>query len=408
MTDNTPEEVIIVDADSVTVAQPTKIFIGMCPECNLPSRVEKEHVTGPKTWIHCLHCGAETYAERLWATESEGACDISCMAATRSECQCACGGANHAGAYRHNRFKDEQTESAIQRLVQQREKRAEAARKRREKRAAEAAAPFNEWLSSLNTADAALVSWMSSYENVAEAPTGILVDFRLRMMATPGNEVRKPARPLTEKQMALAWKIVQRMANECEREHEQKENGTPVPEGRYRVHGKVISRRIDADGYAGNTTYKILVECDGYRLWGNCPADLLDHVFPRVTDPNAEGVSELPADLYVEFNATVKRSDRDDYFGFFRNPRSAERSVADPKIPGLDITVSDAKKIAASRKRVSEPQSADEPAPRVETSAPAQDAPEKRSAPRKSGSHAECSHPATKSARAKCRRERQS
>lgn len=361
------DESIVLDGGIVTVAKPTNIFVGVCPKCKLPSRVENDDVIGADTLLGCLHCSANMTADRLWATETEGVCDLRCMSATGKICECACGGANHAGAYRFNRHKSEETEKHIQRLIQQREKRAEAARKRREKRVAAAAAPFNEWLSSLDPADAALVSWMSSYENVAEAPTGILVDFRLRMMATPGNEV---PRPLTEKQMALAWKIVQRMADECERE----QNGTPVPEGRYHIHGKVISRRIDADGYAGNTTYKILVQCDGYRLWGNCPTELVPAVWPA-----------NPDDLYVEFNADVKRSERDDHFGFFRNPRSAKMT-------------------AASRESVSEPQSADEASPRGETRKSEDTASGKRSAPR--GSHADCTHEATKAARAKCRRER--
>lgn len=406
-------EIVITEGDGVTVATPTKIFIGTCERCKLPSRVEIPDEDRSYTFMTCLHCDDDVpsvHAERLYATVSEGSCDARCMGAVGKDCSCACGGANHAGAYRFSRYKSEATESAIQKLIKSREKRERAAAKRRERAAEKAAEPFNEWLSSLDTADAALISWMRSYENVENAPTGILVDFRLRMMATPGNEAKKPARPLTENQMDLAWKIVQRMANECERENDQKENGTPVPEGRFRVHGKVISRRADSEpGMYGRevTKYKILVQCDGYRVWGNCPRDLVSAVWPAVEDGfmARANESELPADLYVAFNATVKRSDRDDYFGFFRNPRSAERSVADPKIPGLDITVSDAKRIAA---HVSKPQSADQPAPSVETSAPVQDAPETSSAPRKTGSHADCTHEATKSARAKCRRERMS
>lgn len=387
MTNNKPakidfdrDDVITVerDADSIMFAQPTKIFIGTCPECTLPSRVEPQCdavKAGVATLSYnCLHCNAFMTIKRLWATETEGSCDLRCMAATGDTCECACGGSNHAGAYRFNRFKSEETEEYIQRLLKQREKTEERRARREERKREAAAAEFNEWREALNDEDRAMIEWISELDNVS--PLGMfMLDMRLRMMPDPNNPVKRPARPLTDNMMNACRKILASVRQREEREAEERANAKPAPEGRYRVHGEIVSRRIDSEeGPYGRTltSFKILVKCDGYKLWGSCPADLVEDLF---------NPADMPRGLFAEFNATVKRSDDDESFAFFKNPRSA--------------------KFSTPQKRVSEPQNVEETRPSTDP----ETASEKRSAPR-SGSHADCTHEATKSARARCRRER--
>lgn len=394
MTDDTaPEPVIITGELSYSEATPLKIFIGSCPSCAMPSRIdESARPVAAKISGQCLHCDARMIFERLWAVKTQGVCDVRCMGATGKSCECSCGGENHAGAYRHNRHTSTVTEEAIQRLIGEREKREQRKRERHERRVRETRREFDEWREGLNSADAALVSWMSWYDNVEW--NNILVEFRLRMMAAPGQEIKYPPRPLTERQMALAWKIVE---NKC-----PPEGGKPVPEGRMTVRGEIIRRRIEYEGSRFSdkvpSRFQILIQCDGYRVWGNCPTDLIGVVWPTAgtwtyeervnTDP------EMPEGLIVEMTATLKRSSRDEYFGFFKNPRSA-KIVDEPMIPGLDVSVRDAEAL-----------STDKPVLRRQTKTRNESPSQTSSAPRKSGSHADCTHEATKSARAKCRRAR--
>jgi hypothetical protein len=90
----------------------------------------------------------------------------------------------------------------------------------------------------------------------------------------------------------------------------EKANEKPVPlvEGRVLVKGEVLTLRGE-DGPYGHTT-KMLVKCEGFKLWGTCPAALLD---ARVEKGDV-----------VEFAASIKRSDRDEAFGFWSRPSKAK------------------------------------------------------------------------------------
>lgn len=411
-------------ASTVTELKPTSIFIGTCERCELPSRVEIDDETRDHTFMTCLHCADDVpsvEAQRLYASTTTGECDWQCMGAVGSQCSCACGGVNHAGKWQFNYHTSEVTAEAVEKLLATRKKRAATTERKQAVKREEAAQPFNEWLSSLNETDAELISWIQDYDNLQEVQGPghmFLIDMRLRMMARPGKEAKYPARPLTEKQLEAARKIVDRHFAQGKRKAEEALNAKPAPQGRYRVHGEVVSRRVDEeqDYRSGYTIskYKILVKCDGFKLWGNCPSDLIDVVFPCGTQEQRaadhaepfgsmpDPFAPMPSELFVEFNATVKRSDQDESFGFFKNARSAVVSVpnSERKIPGLDITVDDAKRLSASV-------SAKQSKPRSQTQTETASAPVKSSA-RATSSHADCTHEATKSARAKCRRERSS
>ena len=85
-------------------------------------------------------------------------------------------------------------------------------------------------------------------------------------------------------------------------------NAKPVPttEGRVTVKGKVLSIKESMGRFPG---YKmLLVHEDGYKLYGSLP----------------RSISNVEKGDTVELTATVKKSDRDDKFGFFSRPSNAK------------------------------------------------------------------------------------
>lgn len=86
-------------------------------------------------------------------------------------------------------------------------------------------------------------------------------------------------------------------------------NAKPVPmvEGRVLVKGEVLSVK-QQEGFYG-IQIKMLVKSEaGFKLWGSCPAAI---------------VGEVEKGSVVEFNASIKASDDDKFFGFFSRPAKA-------------------------------------------------------------------------------------
>jgi hypothetical protein len=81
----------------------------------------------------------------------------------------------------------------------------------------------------------------------------------------------------------------------------------PVVEGRYEIQGEVLSVKFQESQFGGSL--KMLVEVDGYKVWGTVPTDLY-------------GVDRGDR---VAFTATVERSQDDAGFGFFKRPTKARR-----------------------------------------------------------------------------------
>jgi hypothetical protein len=81
----------------------------------------------------------------------------------------------------------------------------------------------------------------------------------------------------------------------------------PLPEGRYEIEGEVYATKPPdyEQQYPG---WKLGVKlADGNRVWGNMPSAISPERGDR-----------------VKFTAKVKRSEKDEHFGFFSNPRGAE------------------------------------------------------------------------------------
>jgi hypothetical protein len=77
-----------------------------------------------------------------------------------------------------------------------------------------------------------------------------------------------------------------------------------LPTGRAVIRGEVLTTKSQDSAYG--TVYKMLVQADGYRVWGTIPSG----IYPRMGD-------------VVEFTAAVTASDDDPNFGFYSRPTKA-------------------------------------------------------------------------------------
>ncbi len=115
---------------------------------------------------------------------------------------------------------------------------------------------------------------------------------------------------LSERQQALVTKIATGLAERAERRAAEATSFQPIPEGRRQVRGSVltIKEQSFSNGYGRySTTLKMLVQCDGYKLWGTVPAAIAGEV----------GRGDV-----VTFVATVSKKDAG--FGLFSRPAGAE------------------------------------------------------------------------------------
>jgi hypothetical protein len=111
---------------------------------------------------------------------------------------------------------------------------------------------------------------------------------------------------LSEKQQALVTKIANGLAERAGRRSEEIAAAKPIATGRGEVDGTVLTIK-EQSFYAGygrsTTTLKMLVQCDGYKLWGTVPSAIAEQV--------------QRGDRVV-FTATVTEKERG--FGLFSRP----------------------------------------------------------------------------------------
>lgn len=124
---------------------------------------------------------------------------------------------------------------------------------------------------------------------------------------------------LTERQRDAVLKIMkgheEREANAANGDKDEK-----IPqillEGRHQIKGKVISYKWKDDGPFSR--YVMTIKDDrGFRVWGTAPSGLVPEV-----DIDASEDTGDPHPM-VSFYATIKVSDRDKTFGFFKRPTKA-------------------------------------------------------------------------------------
>lgn len=133
----------------------------------------------------------------------------------------------------------------------------------------------------------------------------IVNDIRFRLLARG---------EISEKQVALVFKIAQQEAERVERRLKQEAeaaalaaNGVRVPTGRGTVEGTILSVREQEGAYGFQI--KVLVQADeGWKVWGTLPRSLWDDV--------AIGAR-------ITFKASITASNDDPVFGFFSRPTNA-------------------------------------------------------------------------------------
>lgn len=82
---------------------------------------------------------------------------------------------------------------------------------------------------------------------------------------------------------------------------------SPVPVGKMDIEGKLLATKSEDGYHPGTSVLKMLVECEGFKLWGTLPTSLY----------GAER-----GDM-IAFTATVEQSRNDESFGIFKRPTKA-------------------------------------------------------------------------------------
>lgn len=142
------------------------------------------------------------------------------------------------------------------------------------------------------------------------------------------SQLRRKAALSPKQIMALCDSRVRQLEREAEQRAREAAAPPPAPvpdtDERVQVTGTIISVKIEDGDYG--TTEKMLVQADGYRLWGTRPQSLLVPADEDTGWIERDGVMHRPADRgdRVSFMARVQRSDRDENFGFFSRPTKAE------------------------------------------------------------------------------------
>lgn len=131
---------------------------------------------------------------------------------------------------------------------------------------------------------------------------------------------------LSEAQTAAIRRIIAKRSEQQAKRDAEPKPEQPLAEGRYLIEGEIVSTKEQQSDYSDSGwTWKMLVKLDdGNKVWGTIPNSLF-----CLDVAHAAGER-------VQFTAQVKRSDRDEHFGFFKRPTNA-RVVTDEQTQLPDI-----------------------------------------------------------------------
>jgi hypothetical protein len=282
-------------------SSPTHTFLGQCPRCIRPVRAEQPDTPGDRTQLTCTECQRTVPATRLYATRSSTACDGACMFAVGPSCSCSCEGANH-GAKWAPEVEELTIGDALARL-----------REKAAKEAARRAAKFKAVADAFTARHGEVVEFLNGYDGEFQFLTDMQDQLRNtgQLSDAQADGVRR-----------CAERAAKRVAIQAEREA-QRLNAGPVPTGKARVEGVVLSvRDYDAPGPSWSTTYKMLVALDnGSRVWSTVPKALAD--VNATTTGSYFGLKGSR----VAFTATITAKAGDPTFGTASRPSAAELLV---------------------------------------------------------------------------------
>jgi len=112
---------------------------------------------------------------------------------------------------------------------------------------------------------------------------------------------------LTTAQVEAFNRVMEQREKAAEAKRNEVAPTTPVADGRYEIEGEVFTVKWQESYYG--TTQKMGVKlADGNKVYGTVPAC----------------INEVKRGMKVHFPATVKKSDKDEHFGYYKNPAKAQ------------------------------------------------------------------------------------
>jgi len=287
-------------------ARPTSRYVGTCRPCGRPVAGIAE--TGEsRASIICPDCHAQVKGERVYGTVSAMDCNAACMGAAGPVCECACGGANHCGAWSQAgemlAGELEAYRAREARKSAERERRATVERTARQRE-------FDRW----REANADLAAFLATAGDGEPGP--VPLPAFLADMA----ELAAGGKPLSERQSETAARVMAEHQARAAQRAAETAHTRPVPTGKaIQITGEVIHTRLDDSPFGyGYCVSKMLVRGDGWKVWATIPASIDDI---NATAPG--NIGGLRGKV-VRFTADVAASRDDASFGYAKRPRRAE------------------------------------------------------------------------------------
>ena len=290
---------------------PTARFVGRCDPCARPFAVDDPSGGSDHRKVVCPECQTLVVLSRIYGVTTTMVCSGACMDATGPVCECACGGANHAGSYLDT---SPMLGEAITRFRANLAKRqagaAKAAATRAAAKEAERAVAVQRWRAE-HPAEAAWLDANREHDAFAASLASQLV--------------AKGALSL-----AQADAIVRSLERQAEQELEapaESAAAVGAPEGTVAVEGEILIVRVEPSRFHYGSEVRMLIRAstpDGglYRVWATKPV----------------GLSKATPGDRVHFVAELTRSKSDETFAYAKRPRKAYmliRSASRSEAPSL-------------------------------------------------------------------------
>jgi hypothetical protein len=148
----------------------------------------------------------------------------------------------------------------------------------------------------------AVVNWLNSQD--METAHNFIKDMKRQLNDWGKLSERQAA--AVEKWMAGQERFQERKAEEAKR----LENALPLEEGRHVLIGEIVSTKYKDTDFGTQLKMTVLLDT-GNKIYGTVPVAIQDLRPDNIVGPR------------INFTGTIKRSDRDEHFGFFSRPASA-------------------------------------------------------------------------------------
>jgi hypothetical protein len=281
----------------------TARFVGGCEPCARPFAVDDPSGGSDQRKVVCPDCEAVVPLSRIYGVTTTMVCSGACMDATGAVCECACGGANHAGSYLETA---PMLADAIARFRSNLAKRQAAAAKAAATRAAakeaERAVAVQRW----RDEHPAQAAWLcANREHDAFAAS---LAHQLAVKGTLSNaQTDAIDRSLERQAEHERWELEAAAESAV---------AVAAPEGTTAVEGEILTVRVEPSQFHYGSEIRMLVRAttlDGgvYRVWATRPV----------------GLSGAGRGDRVRFVAELTRSEDVETFAFAKRPRKAYRLI---------------------------------------------------------------------------------